>query len=61
MAEAGVLTVFINTLAAGMASGGVVNVERSSPDPCELSCEMASETVAVSLRIATTGPGKRPS
>ena len=42
MAEADVLTVCINTLAAGMVSGGVVNVERSSPDPCELSCELGS-------------------
>ena len=61
MAEADVLTVCINTLAAGMVSGGVVNVERSSPDPCKLSCELASEIVAVNLRIATTGPRKRPS
>ena len=43
MVETALLTVFINTLAAGMVSGGVVNVERSSPDPCELSCELAPE------------------
>jgi len=40
MAEADVFTVCINTLAAGLVSGGVVNVERSSPDACELSCEV---------------------
>ena len=51
----------ILTQEESIVSDGVVNVERSSPDPCELSCELASETVAVSLRIATTGPGKRPS
>ena len=43
MVETALLTVCINTLAAGMVSGGVVNVERSSPDPCELSCELAPE------------------
>ena len=43
MVETALLTVCINTLAAGMVSGGVVSVERSSPDPCELSCELAPE------------------
>ena len=60
MAEADVLTVCINTLAAGMVSGGVVNVERSSPDPCELSCELAPEMLRYASESRPLGQESGP-
>ena len=51
----------INALAGGMVSGDVGDVERSLTDPRALSCQLVAEGVTHCHKVATAGPGKRPS
>ena len=61
MAEAAPLAVGIDTLAGGTVSAAVCDVVRSVTDPRALSSRQALESVPGCHKVATAGPGKRPS
>ena len=61
MAEAAPLAVVTDALANGTVSGDVGDVERPSTDPRALSSQLALESVPCCHKVATAGPGKRPS
>ena len=65
MVEAALVAVGIGALAGGMVSAEVGDVERPSTDPRALSCQLVHELVIESVthchKVATSGPGRRPS
>jgi hypothetical protein len=61
MAETAPPVVGIDALAGGTVSGDVGDVEGSSTDPRALSCQLVIESVTHCHKVATAGPGLRPS
>jgi len=61
MAEAAPLAVGIDTLAGGTVSAAVCDVVRSVTDPRALTRGRRWKVSLVVTKVATAGPGKRPS